>query len=73
MKKQIVFEDAVFTVNYSIFGGGEPTVDVVCRLFSVKGLSLDDFAAQFCYPSADAKAKMLDPAIRGSDGILRAG
>jgi hypothetical protein len=67
--QQIVYEDAVVTVNYSIFG--KTTVDVVCRLYSAKGMSLDDFAA-LVYPALDAKAHLLDPAVMGSDGILRA-
>ena len=67
---EIRYLDAVVTVHVGIFGAS--SIDVTCRLFSAKGLTMDAFAA-LVYPALDAKAKMLDPAIRGTDGILRAG
>jgi hypothetical protein len=53
--KVIPYLDAVVTIHAPIFGGA-PTVDVLCRTYQVKGLTLDQFAA-LIYPSIDAKAK----------------
>jgi hypothetical protein len=73
MKKQIVYEDASFTLDYTIFGGDPPTVDIACRLYQANGLTLEDFVALIYNSSINDKAKQLDPAVLGADGILRAG
>jgi hypothetical protein len=69
--QQLSYGDTVVTLHYSLFGGAT-TVDISCRLYQAKGMSLDDFMA-LANVGIEAKAKLLDPAVMGSDGILRAG
>jgi hypothetical protein len=52
--KVIVYEDATVTVHAAVFG--DTTVDVLCRGFSQRGMTVDEFAAMI-YPAIDAKAK----------------
>lgn len=53
--KVITHLDAIVVIHAPVFGG-DPTVDVMCRTYEAKGLTLDEFAA-LIYPSIDAAAK----------------
>jgi hypothetical protein len=52
--KIIPYRDATVTIHAPIFGG-EPTVDVACRNYEAKGLTLTEFAAMI-YPAISAAA-----------------